>query len=1095
MKNKILKQNNTFSTLVDLLRYRADMQKNKIAYIFLVNKKNQELKLTYGDLDKQARSIAAELQKEFTMGERALLLYPPGLEFISAFFGCLYAGIIAVPVYPPNPASIKKKMEKLNGIISNCQPQIALTTLHIRLKLKLSSTGCSALKKMKWIASDNTKDSFADNWKEPDIKSGNLAFLQYTSGSTGEPKGVMVSHGNLIHNSELIKQAFGNTEQFIGVGWLPFYHDMGLIGNILQPVYIGAPCILMPPMAFLQKPVCWLQAISKYKATTSGGPNFAYELCVKKVTPEQIKSLDLTSWKAAFNASEPIYVETFKKFAETFKSCGFQEKAFYPCYGLAEATLAVSGGLNSKPPIIVNVDKTALTQNKVIFCENKQDNAQTIVGSGRTWLDQKILIVDPETLKKCPPNKIGEIWVKGQSVAKGYWNNTEQTEKIFNAYLLDTDEGPFLRTGDLGFMKDAELFVTGRIKDLIIIRGKNHYPQDIEFTVGKSHPAFPPGYCAAFSIEKQREEKLVIVQEVRTNQANDLNKKEAIENIRRAVAEEHQLEVYAIVLIRSKTIPKTSSGKIRRKTSKQMFLKDNLKIVKKWQQVDINQDRSITKENKCVKFNSAGEVQNWLITKFSKLAKIDPGEIDENETLSSYGLDSLAIVEMQSKISSELGITISEEDFFNSQTISKLSQKLFQFGITYRKNVKLIDLDEEYYNFELNSEYLKLQELKRKMESVGSNLLYFNTHEEINNNTTIINGQELINYSSYNYIGCSGHPFVSQIAKNAIDRYGTSVSASRLISGEIPLHQELEKELANIVGTEDAMVYVGGHATNVTVIGHLFGKEDLVLHDALIHNSVLEGCLLSGAIRIAFPHNDWKALDKMLCEQRGYFKKILIIIEGVYSMDGDIPDLPKFIEIKNRYKCFLMIDEAHSFGVLGETGHGIGEYFGVNPANVDIWMGTLSKSLASCGGYIAGSKTFVEYLKYTTPGFVYSVGISPQNTGAALGALRLLKKEPERVNRLHKQGKLFLELANKNGLNTGKSKDTPVIPIIIGNSEKCVKISCRLFGHGINVHPIIHPAVPETSSRLRFFINCTHSDKQIEFTIKTLLEELKRENG
>ena len=327
--------------------------------------------------------------------------------------------------------------------------------------------------------------------------------------------------------------------------------------------------------------------------------------------------------------------------------------------------------------------------------------------------------------------------------------------------------------------------------------------------------------------------------------------------------------------------------------------------------------------------------------------------------------------------------------------------------------------------------------------------------------------------------------------KRAVDRYGTSVSASRLVAGEKTLHRDLEQAIARFVGTDAALVFVGGHSTNETTLGHLFGPGDLILHDALAHNSIVQGALLSGRRR-AFPHNDWRSLDKLLDELRPTYRRVVIAIEGVYSMDGDIPDLPRFVDIKKRHKAFLYIDEAHSMGVLGEHGHGIGEHFNVHPRDVDIWMGTFSKSFGSCGGYIAGSSALVEYLKYTAPGFVYAVGISPANAAAALASLRLLETEPQRVTRLHERAELFLTLARARGLNTGMSGGSAVIPVIIGNSLDSLRLSQALFDRGINVEPIRHPAVEEKAARLRFFITCDHTEQQIRKTVDAVAEELEK---
>jgi 8-amino-7-oxononanoate synthase len=338
----------------------------------------------------------------------------------------------------------------------------------------------------------------------------------------------------------------------------------------------------------------------------------------------------------------------------------------------------------------------------------------------------------------------------------------------------------------------------------------------------------------------------------------------------------------------------------------------------------------------------------------------------------------------------------------------------------------------------------------------------------------------------------SGDPVVTEATIEAVERYGTSVSASRLVSGEKTIHRELERAIAGFVGAEDAVTFVSGHATNETTIGHLFGPGDLILHDSLAHNSIVQGSILSGARRRPFPHNDWQTLDQLLGELRHEYRRVLVAIEGVYSMDGDFPDLPQFIEVKKKHKAMLMVDEAHSIGVLGPHGRGIGEHFDVEPADVDIWMGTLSKALGSCGGYIAGSKPLIEYLKYTAPGFVFSNGVSPPNAAAALAALRLLEEESDRVARLAANSKLFLSLARERGLNTGRSRDTAVVPVILGNSLHALQLSEAMFGRGINVQPILHPAVEESAARLRFFITSRHTEEQIRITVDAVTEELKK---
>ncbi|MFB2771430.1 fatty acyl-AMP ligase [Pelatocladus sp. BLCC-F211] len=566
-------------TLVDLLRFRAQQQPNKCAYTFLVNGETEIVHLTYKELDQQARTIAAFLQKLELKQERAVLLYLPGLEYIAAFFGCLYAGVVAVPAYPPRP---NRSMSRLQAITVDAQAAVALTTTSLLTNIESQFAQNAERTALRWLATDSIASGLAEAWQEPEVSRDTLAFLQYTSGTTGMPKGVMVSHGNLLHNLALIHKCFEHKPDSQGVIWLPPYHDMGLIGGILQPLYGAFPVTLMSPTAFVKKPFRWLQAISRYKATTSGGPDFAYDLACRQITPGQRATLDLSSWDVAFTGAEPVRVQTLERFAATFEPCGFRREAFYPCYGMAEATLIVSGGLKTEPPILCQVKGTELEQNRVVAATDKQESNRVIVGCGRTWLDQKIAIVDPESLSLCPPGQVGEIWVSGLSVAQGYWNRPEQTEQIFHAYPADTGERQFLRTGDLGFLQNGELFVTGRLKDLIIILGRNHYPQDIEQTIEQCHPALRLGCGAAFSIEIANQERLVIAQEVERNYLRNLNADEVFKAILRAISEQHDLQVYAILLLKTGSLPKTSSGKIQRSACRSGFLAGSLDVVMDW---------------------------------------------------------------------------------------------------------------------------------------------------------------------------------------------------------------------------------------------------------------------------------------------------------------------------------------------------------------------------------------------------------------------------------------------------------------------------------------------------------------------------------
>jgi len=663
------------STLVDLLIWRACNQPARLAYTFLLDGEKDEVHITYGELDRRARSIAARLQRTAAPGERVLLLYPPGLDFISAYFGCLYAGCVAVPAYPPR---LNRSFERLESISRNAKAAVTLTVAPILSKIKTRLPSGSELTGLSWLATDEIPISDADKWRAAPIDENSLAFLQYTSGSTGEPKGVMVSHANLMHNERLIRLAFRQTAQAITVGWLPLYHDTGLIGNVLQPLFTGGRCILMSPMAFLQSPFRWLQAISYYKATTSGGPNFAYELCVRRITEEQQAQIDLRSWTVAFNGAEPVRWETLERFAKKFERCGFRREVFYPCYGLAEATLFVTGSRalkdTEKPPTVTKIRSDELAiHHQAVEAADDAEPVSVVMSCGRVATDQEALvIVDPQTLTRVADGSVGEIWVSGASVARGYWNRPEETTATFRAHLADSGDGPFLRTGDLGFLKDGELYVTGRLKDLIIIHGVNHYPQDIELTVERTHSALRQGCGAAFSVEICGEERLVVVQEIGQRQNADLST--LIEEIRQSISQEHELQAHSIVLIRAGSIHKTSSGKIQRHACRKEFLAHTLDVVAQWQETLTDDSEAVLVP---IPIESDEEAVKTLLT--SLLATrlgVEISKIDISEPITRYGLDSLTAIEVQGQIETLLGVVLPLSRLFHNVSIAELTSEI-----------------------------------------------------------------------------------------------------------------------------------------------------------------------------------------------------------------------------------------------------------------------------------------------------------------------------------------------------------------------------------------------------------------------------------
>lgn len=566
------------NSLVELLKYWAKAAPDAKAFVFLRDGQSDEESVTYGELDRRARLLAGLLSKSTKVGDAALINHQPGLDYIVAFFGCLYRGLVAVPVYPPR---FNPKMDKLESIIQQVQPSVALISKSVREALGGAITSMESLKRLNWIESD-TLPTEEVQYDSGVIDQNTLAFLQYTSGSTSHPKGVMLSHGNLLHNLESIAQAFETRRGGACVSWLPPYHDMGLVGIILGSLYAGVPCIMMSPFSFLMRPARWLQAITKYKAVYSGAPNFAFDLCVRRISEKQMEGLDLSSWDLAFCGAEPVRAETMMAFTEKFKSVGFRAEALYPCYGMAETALIATGGKRGQGARVVTLSAEELeTNRRAVSPDEGHYTARLFVGSGSDTVGNRVEIVDPVTRQIKEDSQVGEIWVTGGSVAQGYWKQPEETERTFKATIAGSDESTkFLRTGDLGFRLDGDIFVTGRIKDLIILRGRNIYPQDVERTVESSHPALNPGACAVVSVDAAGEERLVVISEL-SRTARDTDLDEVAKAVTQSVFDGHGVNTYAVSLIRTNTIPVTTSGKIRRQLSRQMFLAGELQELKR----------------------------------------------------------------------------------------------------------------------------------------------------------------------------------------------------------------------------------------------------------------------------------------------------------------------------------------------------------------------------------------------------------------------------------------------------------------------------------------------------------------------------------
>lgn len=556
-----------FRTLIDALRHWARTRPDNRAYAFIDDQGRERAGLTFAQLDRRARRMAGELAGDGKPGDRVFLLFEPGIEFLVGFFACLYAGMVAVPVLPPRRNRLR---DATAGIFADCMPTIGLTGTRSLAGVQDGFAGVPGAEGLRWL----TVDLASEPGSAADVLPAapcDVAFLQYTSGSTSAPKGVVVGHDNLLANMDMIVHSLGTTANSIFVSWVPLYHDMGLILNALHALYLGAGMVLMTPVSFMQRPLAWLWAISRYKADFAAAPNFAYDLCVSRLRPESVVGLDLSCWRVAANAAEPVRAETMSRFADAFAPYGFLPGAFHPCYGMAEATVFVSGMRLAPVPAVKWLEKAALQQHKIAPAVTGP-HAQAVVSCGRPAPHQRVAIVGPKTRRRCPPGEIGEIWIAGPHVARGYWGDPPVGKDIFGARIADTDDGPFLRTGDLGFVEDDEIYVTGRFKDIIIIRGANYYPQDIERAAERAHAALRPHCCAVFTVEREGSEALVVVQEVERTSWRKGSRMDIVGAIRQAVVTEFDLFIHDVVLIRPGTSLKTTSGKIRRQATRAAYL-------------------------------------------------------------------------------------------------------------------------------------------------------------------------------------------------------------------------------------------------------------------------------------------------------------------------------------------------------------------------------------------------------------------------------------------------------------------------------------------------------------------------------------------
>lgn len=671
-------------TLVEVIRAHACTRGSSPALTFVRALTEPPVTLSYTELDRRAHAIGSELFRRGRAGAPVIVVCPPGIDYVVALFGCLYAGAIAVPLPPPGRSSLSRALVRMRALLADSRAELALTTAH--LSREWLDAGWPGAGEIELISVDDGDFELVDL---PTNEPASPALIQYTSGSTSQPKGVLITHANLLQNERMIHAAGGFSPDDTGVTWLPPYHDMGLMGGILQPLFVGGHGVLLQTETFARHPLDWLSLITRYRAVATAGPNFAFDACVRAAARVGTEGIDLSSLKIVYCGAEPIRSASLAAFARLFAPRGFANAAFCPCYGMAEATLIISGGDPNAEPVVRQYAAEELERGRAELAENAVPS-RPFVGCGHALLDERILIVDPQTLTPLAPRQVGEIWVQSQSVALGYWNRPEETEQTFRAFTSE-GEGPFLRTGDLGFFDEGELFITGRLKDLIILRGLNHYPQDIERTVQGVDDALVTDAGAAFAIERDGSEQLVVVQELDKRHGADANA--LMRRIPEAIRAEHDVTPFAVVLIKRGSMLKTSSGKVQRRATRDAYLRGELQITASWQ-IDAAEPAardeqaestetvppSRTRLRPVAASRRERAIVDWLRAHIAEKLKRDPLEIDTHEPLARYGIDSLAAAELTEALEQWLGRELPSTISYDNPTIASLARTLSESG-------------------------------------------------------------------------------------------------------------------------------------------------------------------------------------------------------------------------------------------------------------------------------------------------------------------------------------------------------------------------------------------------------------------------------
>lgn len=1068
------------STLVDVLQLRARAQERDLAYVFLADGRHRVSSIRYGELDRAARRIAVALGETAGVGDRALLLYPPGLDFISAFFGCLYAGVIAVPLYPPQG---RHGEDRFAGVLADARPSALLTPSAFLSTTEKLLARLPGHDRKRVVCFPGGVEGDGAQWRQPDVTRESLALLQYTSGSTGDPKGVMVSHHNILSNEEMMRLAFGHTDErvskletasksrAVGVSWLPTFHDLGLAGHVLQGLYLGKPNVFLPPSVFIHRPLAWLETISRYRAHSSGAPNFAYELCARRATPEDLAGLDLSCWQLAYSGAEPIHADTLDRFSRTFEPTGFRRDAFLACYGLAEATLLVTCGEFREPPTVRSFSPGDLGRGRLTPAAPEERAPKRLVSCGWPRGGTQVRIVEPGTGSPCAKGTIGEIWVAGPSVARGYWSDAEDRAGHFHARIRGEESATYLRTGDLGGVFDGELYVTGRLKDMIIVRGMNLHPQDLESAAARCHPDLELG-AAAFAIAGDAGEGVVLVQEVR--RGAQAEPEEILESIRVAVVAACGAELSDIVLVEPKAIPRTSSGKVRRTACREAYLKRALPIIASTERAAA--ERSGPDGSDVI----VRTVQELL----RRLGVSGRPELDSH-LRDDLGLDSVRLVTLVTDLEQALEVAASPEQLIEIQTLGDLVRVMEKATPRGEGSAGgLSDLGDRLLE--------RIPQLRVIVQEQSGRRLR-------------VGDRWVDDFASANYLGLDLHPRLARAIEEAVERWGVHPSWTRIVASP-RIYVDLERRIAEFIGAPHVLAFPTVTLLHAGVLPLLAGPGGAILLDEHAHSSIQAASQLArdaGTQVEIFSHGDLRSLEAGL-ERAAERERRILAVDGVYSMSSDYAQLPELCRLAKEHDADVYVDDAHGFGVIGERpsaarpyghrGNGLVRYFDLDYADDRIvYVGGMSKAFSSLAAFVTCRSEEEKTRLCRASTLVFSGPCPTASLASAIAGIDISDSEEGEALRL-KLLNLTRQLATgarELGFEVSNNRSFPLVGVVVGSLAALVRACDVLWEHGILITPAFFPAVPIDRGLLRFTLTAANQPEQVE----TALAALERVRG